>query len=464
MDDHDPVLSDEAEDIADEALGGEENGEEVTHEDEQRALDDEEIGAAGLQVASAGAGRVARPFAWAAGLAAVVLGFIEQALPVTKLTFVEPFMNYKWVEVDRTLAIDPAAAFRAPLNVAIGLLLMTWFVLRWVDVRGARAASMVVDDEKVRLRFAKGPAKTKEVALADIAAAQAPSKDALELHLRTGSKLTIATDRATELAEAIERRRGAAAALPAGLGWHAIPLGGLLRWVWALGGWFFTMGAARAAGGGASMGSIAPAIFAGLLVLLWLVVGFTLSSRTTVVVGTDGVRVSHPWRTRFVPYHLVDDVVDEAGVVRLVRKDGRDFFISSKNTERLMKDIREALDRYHNPETRGADHHLDELSRGERSPEAWREDLARLLEQQDYRGPKLRAEDLAALLADGQADPEQRVAAALALPKSEEMKKRIRIAADQSADEDTRAALAAAAEDALAAEELERAAKTFRVG
>lgn len=424
--------------------------------------DDGEIGAAGLKVTAAGAGRVARPFAWAGGLAMIVLSFLERALPPTKLTFVEPFLDYKWVEVDRTLTIDPAAPFRGPMSFAIAVFLIAWFLLRWVDVRGARAASMVVDEQRVLLRYAKGWPKTKEVALADIAAAQAPSQTTLEIHLRTGSKLVVKTDRATELAEEIERRRGAAAALPAGLGWHAIPLGGMLRWVWALGGLMFTMGAAKAAGAGVAMGAAGTGVFAALLTLLWLVVGFTLSSRTTVVVGTDGVRVAHPWRTRYVPYHLVDDVVERAGVVQLVRKDGRHVFISSKNTKRLMRDIREALDRYHNPEARPADHHLDELSRGDRSPEQWREDLERLLEQQDYRGPQLRADDLVELLSDGQADPEQRVAAALALPKNDTTKKRIRIAADQSADEDTRAAIAAAAEDEIAAEELERAARKFR--
>ena len=429
---------------------------------DERRTNDDELGAAGLKVTAAGAGRVARPFAWAAGLAMIVQAFLENALPPTKLTFVEPFLNYKWVEVDRTLTIDPAAPFRGPLTLAIAVFLVTWFLLRWVDVRGARKASMTVDEQRVLLRYQKGWPKTKEIALADVAAAQAPSDGTLEIHLRTGSKLTVETERAAELAEGIERRRGAAAALVAGLGWHAIPMGEVLRWVWAFGGLMFTMGAAKAAGAGAAMGTVGAGIFAGLLTLLWLVVGYTLSSRTTVVVGTDGVRVTHPWRTRFVPYHLVDDVVERAGVVQLVRKDGRHFYISSKNTERLMRDIREALDRYHNPEARAVDHHLDDLSRGERSTAQWREDLERLLEQQDYRGPKLRADDLVELLADGQADPEQRVAAALALPKDDATRKRIRIAADQSADEDTRAAIAAAAENEVAAAELERAARKFR--
>ncbi|HHH29544.1 MAG TPA: hypothetical protein ENK57_14520 [Polyangiaceae bacterium] len=426
--------------------------------------DDGEIGAAGLKVTPTGSGRVARPFAWAAGLTMTVVAFIEEALPPTTLRFVEPYLDYKWVELDQVLKVEPAAPFVTTLNIAIGVLIMTWFLLRWVNVRGARTASMNVDHEKIVLRFKSGWPKTKEVALADVATALAPSEDTLEIHLYTGSSLVVTTARAVELAGAIERRRRAAAALPAGLGWHAIPLGGLLRWGWALGGLMVVMGAAKAAGRATAMGSFMAGPFAAALMLIWLIIGFTLSSRTTMVVGTDGVRVSHPWRTQFVPYHQVDDVVEKAGVVRLVRKDGRDFFISSKNTKRLVQDVREALDRYHNPEASTVDHHLDELSRGERSDEQWRDDLLRLLGQQDYRGPKLRVQDLVALVGDGQADPEQRVAAALALPKDEATRKRIRVAAEQSADEDTRAAIAAAAEDEVAADELARAARKFRQG
>ncbi|MBL8740813.1 MAG: hypothetical protein JNK04_06960, partial [Myxococcales bacterium] len=97
------------------------------------------------------------------------------------------------------------------------------------------------------------------------------------------------------------------------------------------------------------------------------------------------------------------------------------------------------------------------LRRGERSPEDWRAELSKLAHTLDYRADVLDEEALANVVGDPRIDPEQRVAAALALPKSDESRARIRIAAQRSADEDVPRALEAAALDELAEDELARA-------
>ena len=74
----------------------------------------------------------------------------------------------------------------------------------------------------------------------------------------------------------------------------------------------------------------------------------------------------------------------------------------------------------------------------------------------------MRVADLVDLVGDGHADPEQRVAAALALPKDEETRDKLRIAAARCADQDTKAALEAAAEGEVALAEMERAVERFR--
>ena len=97
------------------------------------------------------------------------------------------------------------------------------------------------------------------------------------------------------------------------------------------------------------------------------------------------------------------------------------------------------------------------LRRGERSSADWRAHLQKLAHKQDYRADVLDEEALANVVADPRVDPEQRVAAALALPKSDEARSRIRVAAQSSADEDVERALGAAADDEVLEVELARA-------
>jgi hypothetical protein len=409
-----------------------------------------------------GSGRVARPFAWAAGLVGIAMTFLVEAMPLERVAFIEPYKDYKWTVIEHVEHIGTFEAFRGPMITAGMLFLFAWLVSWWVNSRKPRPASLELSDDGVELNYRKSWPRHETLAYQDIAAAQAPTPTGLVMHMRSGARFDVESRDAAEAAMAIEARRAAAPGLPAGRGWNSLPFGGTLRWAWALGGYVFLLGSASSAGEAFASGQWPVTLLIGVLTLLWLVVGFTLSSRTNVVVGTDGVTVSHPWRTQFVPYHLIDDIEKRMGVLRLVRKDGRHIFISTKNQERLTADMRAALSRYHNPDARGADHHRSELARGDKTADTWRDDLARLLDKQDYRGARVRVADLVELVGDGHADPEQRVAAALALPKNDETQERIRVAAARCADEDTRAAIEAAAEGEVAAAQLDRATLRFR--
>jgi hypothetical protein len=79
-----------------------------------------------------------------------------------------------------------------------------------------------------------------------------------------------------------------------------------------------------------------------------------------------------------------------------------------------------------------------------------------------YRNEAVRIADLETVLGNPTADPEQRVAAAVALSHDDAAKKRIRIVAAACADPDLEAALEAAAEGELDAARLRKARKRFR--
>jgi hypothetical protein len=100
------------------------------------------------------------------------------------------------------------------------------------------------------------------------------------------------------------------------------------------------------------------------------------------------------------------------------------------------------------------------LDRGGRSLEAWRAALGRLLQRgAQYRSAAISDDDVLGVLEDPAARPALRIGAALALRESADpdARRRVRIAAAACADEETRAALEAAAEDHLDAAPIRRA-------
>ena len=175
-----------------------------------------------------------------------------------------------------------------------------------------------------------------------------------------------------------------------------------------------------------------------------------------VVVGADGVRVLRV-RRRFVPYEQIAKVelvpatyVNGPPSVRVVLHDGFDLPLPTiaaprERIEGLAQRIREAA-RNH---AGGAARRLDALARAGRSVAAWRTEVERMaVAPPGFRDHALGIDDFDRVLGDAAAPPDQRIAAALALRAIDPAAAapRIRIAADTSADDALREALASAAE------------------
>ncbi len=216
--------------------------------------------------------------------------------------------------------------------------------------------------------------------------------------------------------------------------------------------------------------------------IAYAVYGITAAlARREVVVGTDGIAYRKTLRTEFIPYSALANVAPDTRGVRLVRKNGRKLVLPTRRslarplplapavgppaTEAeaqrrvLLERIAEAMG---SGEATGlAQVALDRLDRSGRSPEAWREDLSKLLAPEgDYRRARISVEDLGGVIEDPSAPVERRVAAAVALAarEGEEAKRRVRIAVRASADEDLQGALEAAAEGEIDEARLARAA------
>jgi hypothetical protein len=178
-----------------------------------------------------------------------------------------------------------------------------------------------------------------------------------------------------------------------------------------------------------------------------------LLSTVEVTVGRDGVLIRQPLRRRFIPYQNIEAVGQNArGEVELLLNDGSRVAMGSALTLSARGDALErarAL-RRRIEQARAAPRdgprpgdHL--LERQGRSLEAWRRRLHRLLSTDvDYRGPKLQREQVLGVLADPNTTAEVRIGAALALADGgldPETRRRLRIAADTSANAKVRVAL-----------------------
>jgi hypothetical protein len=173
-----------------------------------------------------------------------------------------------------------------------------------------------------------------------------------------------------------------------------------------------------------------------------------------VVVGADGVRVLLV-RHRFVPYDQIAKVelipspyVTGPPTIRVVLHDGFELPLPtiaapSERIEGLAERIREAA-RNH---AGGAARRLDSLARAGRPVAAWKADVERMaLAPPGFRDHALGIDDFERVLGDAAAPADQRIGAALALRALDPVAAapRIRVAAEASADEALREALAAA--------------------
>lgn len=225
---------------------------------------------------------------------------------------------------------------------------------------------------------------------------------------------------------------------------------------------------------GASYGGVGPLFLALVVVALLAVLSLGLLRallRREVVVGTDGAVFHGALRKRRVRF---DDLVSarrEARGVRLHRRDGSSILLpvvgargggaqEEARASALLRRIEEVLDaRAASAVDRPG---LAELDRGGRDADAWREHLRGLArEDADYRRAGLTRAELGNVIEDAAAPVGRRVGAALALAagEPEEARRRVRIAADASADEELKRALEQAAEGEVDMALIERAEK-----
>lgn len=225
--------------------------------------------------------------------------------------------------------------------------------------------------------------------------------------------------------------------------------------------------------------------------VLFAVLPLMLPARATV--GTDGIEVRTPFKSRFIPLEGIIDARVADGdpvfnsdtiVVRLIRVDGslgEELLVATRKrgpmqraadaairarAEAIAERIREAIA----ARNRAAEVDRAALARNGREVHAWLEDLRTLLSRagtfREAEPPSIEA--LAAVVENASLPPETRAAAAAVLSScDEEVRQRVRVAAEATAAPHLRVALSAAAEDdvarwAEAMEEMERAAASAR--
>jgi hypothetical protein len=202
------------------------------------------------------------------------------------------------------------------------------------------------------------------------------------------------------------------------------------------------------------------------IVTSWLVVR-TLRPRITV--GLDGLRVTGVLRPMFVSYAHVQNVriatyehgdQQFVGSMVVVDTDGAPLVLpligqSNEQVQALVDRIKRGRERYAAEAARA----LDVLERAGRSTREWLEALRKLPAAGGFRAAALDSIDLQQVVSDPKVPLERRIGAALALRDDPEARKRVRIAAEQSAEPRVRVALEAAAADDIDESEIERALK-----
>lgn len=210
--------------------------------------------------------------------------------------------------------------------------------------------------------------------------------------------------------------------------------------------------------------------------------GASLLRRREAVIGTDGIAYRRSLRTEFIPYAALDRVHLDTRGVTLSLRDGRRVLLPMRTSGARPLPLSRAraaprtpdeaqrrvlLDRIQEAMTArdpagAAQVAQGRLDRNGRELAAWKEDLASVLRPEgDYRNLRISADDLGGIIVDPQAPAERRVAAAVALSAQEagEARRRVRIAAQSSADADLQAALEQAAEGEIDEAALSRAGR-----
>jgi hypothetical protein len=185
----------------------------------------------------------------------------------------------------------------------------------------------------------------------------------------------------------------------------------------------------------------------------------------TVRIGTDGVAVERLWRKRFVPRAEIRNVSASGKDIDITVRSGKGVVLPVSSPDEaaiVARRINEAL------ADRGdaaAEVVQTQLDRRGRAIGAWLREVRALARGTGgYRDTTLDRDELAAVVEDGAAPAERRIAAAAALASNEAGKKRVRIAAEACADERLRAAIEEAAEEEIAAARIEEALAARELG
>lgn len=398
---------------------------------------------------------LARLSLWTAGLVTLASGFIQQAWPVYKVYFEEPIPGFKRAVYNRVQTIQPNATLLKVLAEATGALIVVALVSYLIARKRVADGAVRVEGDELVLVYSGKP--ERRIAIADIVAV-VDTRIGAEIELTTGTRIEITSPARDALKTELAKRRTKLDLLRAPRGLFELPMGGALArylpWV----AWFSLLGGWREAGQALHAGNYGSAVLFGLLTAAWLAVGAWHWSPARIAIGVDGVRLCGRGQARFISFAQVREIESSPTKISLRLTNGSAVVLGPQDAN-LSARLSAALAGYRVPAGGGEnpDQHARVLRRGERSSQEWRAQLQKLTHSQDYRAEVLDVETLANVVGDTRADPEQRVAAALALPKSDEARSRIRIAARSSADEDVQRALEAAADDELAEAELARA-------
>lgn len=190
----------------------------------------------------------------------------------------------------------------------------------------------------------------------------------------------------------------------------------------------------------------------GTVVTYWLA---HLGASPGIVLAQDGMTIAHPFSAEFVSWSRYDGLEVEGDRLYVRTRDGARVHLGPKRTQSQLSAV---IDTMLGQTGERRDESVNALDRAGRSIEEWRAALSTLADDaQAYRGLSLGREALERVLYDATAPAERRIGAALALGDRE----RIRVAAQNTANEHLRIALEkasdgeledAAVEDAIAAE------------
>jgi hypothetical protein len=179
-----------------------------------------------------------------------------------------------------------------------------------------------------------------------------------------------------------------------------------------------------------------------------------LWSSTDVVVGRDGIRLRH-FFTRFIPHEDIDrvEIATHDDRLRVILRDGRavpTHPIATGQIERmraLAGYVQRAMTLEEGPSVAA----IQMLDRGDEDLSDWRRRLRDLFDvEPGYRGPRLNRSDAAAVIDDPGRSAERRLGAALALVEAGLLddggRRRLRVAAEASANPKLRVAFERLAE------------------